>query len=120
MKWYCILKAGASIEGISNNQLYEYRTSRDYDQMFTVWNGVKWIECNPNEFDMHLLNPNIMTNTELLNAIYSRIATLQFNTELVRGQSYNREEITTCIIKEIAYQECRNIVLSVLGEVEGC
>lgn len=57
----------------------------------------------------------VMTNTELLNAIDSQIATLALNTERVRGTSLDKFEIVACISKEIAYQECRNIVLSLMA-----
>jgi len=61
-----------------------------------------------------------MTNTELLNAIDSRIANLQMSTAKVSKMTQDTEEYLMCLSREIAYQECRNIVLSVLGEAEEC
>lgn len=60
-----------------------------------------------------------MTTKETLNAIDTKIATLVLNTEKVRKFSYDRQEITDCMVKEIAYQECRNIILKVMEE-SGC
>lgn len=53
MKWYCVLKENQKEEGFQNDRLYEYKTTRDYDQMFTVFNGAIWIPCEPSKFNMY-------------------------------------------------------------------
>lgn len=57
-----------------------------------------------------------MTTKETLNAIDSQIATLALNTEKVRKHDISAQSFSECISREIAYQECRNIILKVMEE----
>jgi len=60
-----------------------------------------------------------MTNKELANAIDSRIANMQLSTQKISKLTNDPEEILMCLSREIAYQECRNIILKVMEE-SGC
>ena len=55
-----------------------------------------------------------MITKEVINAIDTQIANLQMNTEKVRADSFDYLEKYDCLIKSIAYQECRNIILMVI------
>lgn len=58
-----------------------------------------------------------MTTKETLNAIDTQIATLALNTEQHRKSgNVKSDELYMCYSKEIAYQECRNIILKVMEE----
>lgn len=54
---------------------------------------------------------------ETLNAIDTEIANLQLNTEKFREQEcVNQHDVLMAYSREIAYQECRNIILKVLEQ----
>lgn len=64
-----------------------------------------------------VLNLNIMTNQQLAYAIDKRIEQLQNNTHALRDLF--PKDLEAIISKEVAYMECRNIILKVMEE-EGC
>ena len=69
------------------------------------------------ELKMSLKNQTMATK-EALNAIDTEIANLQLATNKVRLSSTNTGEIEACYSREIAYQECRNIILKIMGGAE--
>ena len=55
MKWYAELKEEHNVEGIQHNTLYSYKTTRDYDQQFYVFNGKRWVDTESEKFKISYL-----------------------------------------------------------------
>jgi len=59
-----------------------------------------------------------MTTKETLNAIDTEIASMQLSTSKISKLTNDPEEKLMALSREIAYQECRNIILKVMGGAE--
>ena len=57
--------------------------------------------------------------TNQLSTIVSQIEELQKNTKAVRDTTPHKWEVEDCISKEVAYQECINVILK-SQEESGC
>ena len=59
-----------------------------------------------------------MTTKEALNAVDTEIASIQLSTSKISKLTNDPEEKLMALSREIAYQECRNIILKVTGGVD--
>lgn len=55
MKWYANLKEGKKQDGLKPERLYQYKVTKDYDQQFSVFDGIKWIVSDVDNFEMRYL-----------------------------------------------------------------
>lgn len=55
MKWYANLKEGEKQDGINPDCLYSYKTTKDYDQQFSIFDGEKWIASDVEKFELRYL-----------------------------------------------------------------